>query len=205
MTVPALSARCRAFTLTEEGVDQPSVWPGGGSGVTIGPGYDLGQVTHAEFAADWKAHLPPTDFARLDAVVGLKGDVARKAATTLKDIHIPISVGIDIFDSLDVPQYCALTARTYPGCEALPPDVFGMLFDLTYNRGASLVGPSRVELFALSQIIPQYGQTRDLELRADILRSLAHQVRSMKRRWPRMSALYGRCERRALVIESCIS
>src|ERR1043165_7773563 len=38
-----------------EGIDQPSDWPGGASGITIGIGYDLGYESSGDFANDWQA------------------------------------------------------------------------------------------------------------------------------------------------------
>jgi hypothetical protein len=48
-----ITEKTKKLILDFEGLNQPSKWPGGGSGITIGIGYDLGFVTVDQFESDW--------------------------------------------------------------------------------------------------------------------------------------------------------
>lgn len=201
-----LSPAARALILNEEGVDQPSVWPGESSGVTIGIGYDLGYVTREEFAADWQASLTGEQFARLAAVVGLKGEAARSAARDMKGIVISRGQAIAIFDIHDVPKYCELTAATVPNSEELPADAFGALVSLVFNRGGSMLGDRRKEMRVIRDVCAAYGPVRQMTPKClvSVLQAIAANLRLMRRLWPATSGLFTRREHEAVLVESCL-
>jgi GH24 family phage-related lysozyme (muramidase) len=126
-----------------EGWDDPWIWPGSDSGITIGYGYDLG---YEPFQKDWVGRINSVDFNHLSLAVGLKGEVAHQVAKSLKGIHIPIAIAEEVFNSVTLPRYEELTINTFPNSEKLPPDVFGALVSVVFNRGASLEGPRRIEM-----------------------------------------------------------
>lgn len=122
-------------------------WPGnGGSGLTIGIGYDL---RHAKswFEGDWKTRLealaaPADAYRRLAAYIGKPG--SRDAVRKTKDIVIPWADAIAVFRIRRLPHFIAETKRMFPGVDALHPDVWGALTSLIYNCGVGTEGDSRV-------------------------------------------------------------
>ncbi len=161
--------------LSFEGMDQPGSWPGGSSGVSIGHGYDLGY--EASFESDWKGLLPADVMKRLRATLGLKGERAHQAARGLRDIRIPMDVSDQVFRSVTLPREEALTVKVFPGSDTLPPNAFGALVSLVYNRGA-LVDKSdrRKEMLALA-VLFRKGAPYDLK-------EIASLVEAQKRLWP---------------------
>lgn len=201
-----LSPAARNLILSEEGVDQPTAWPGENSGISIGIGYDLSAVTRDEFAADWQASLPGEHFARLAAVIGLKGEAAHKAAPGLKGIVVSRGQGIAVFDIHDVPKYVELTAETFPNSETLPPDAFGALVSLVFNRGTSMAGERRLEMQAILDLCKGYGpvsQATPKRLQA-VLLEIGNKLCCMARLWPPGGDLYRRRQNEARLLQSCI-
>jgi GH24 family phage-related lysozyme (muramidase) len=189
-----LSEKARQLLLHHEGFSQPSEWPGGQSGVTIGIGYDLGQCSIEEFKQEWGDVLDAATIERLCPTVGLAGDKARAAAKTLTDVKIPIAAGEKVFFERSMPKYQQRTANAFPGVEKLPADAQGALVSLVYNRGTSFKGDSRREMRAIRDLVPQ----RDLK-------SIAEQIRAMKRLWEGkgLAGLIRRREDEAALIEQC--
>jgi hypothetical protein len=116
---------------------QHAVLPGVASGLTIGIGYDLGQVSAETFTADWSGLLSSADIETLSKACGLK---AASAATKLKDVR-NVTVQWDIaaqqFNAF-LPFAIGETERTFPNCADLSADSLGALVSLVYNRGSSL-------------------------------------------------------------------
>ena len=75
-----LTEKAKKLIFDFEGIDQPSDWPGGDSGITIGLGYDLGYESAGDFETDWQVLLGAGDFTTLSQVVGLKGTDAQAKA-----------------------------------------------------------------------------------------------------------------------------
>ena len=113
-------------------------WPGGGSGVTIGIGYDLGMSTQAQIRADWGAYVSAQMLAVMAACAGISGDSARKLLPQVRNkIDIPWGVAIKVFEEVSIPQWYNKVKRALPNFELLPPDCKGVLVSLSYNRGLS--------------------------------------------------------------------
>ena len=74
------SDRAFRLILEFEGLDQPSSWPGGSSGVSIGIGCDLGYQTTYEFETAWSGYLTEGQMTRLKTAIGLKGERAKEKA-----------------------------------------------------------------------------------------------------------------------------
>ena len=72
-----LTDKTKRFILDFEGLNQPSEWPGGDSGVTIGIGYDLGYVTIDQFEFDWGPYFTADQLNRLREAVE-KRDCSKK-------------------------------------------------------------------------------------------------------------------------------
>lgn len=188
-----LSLKGEALILDQEGIDQPGAWQGGDSGVTIGVGYDLGTVTLTQFTTDWKNSIPADQFSRLAATVGAYGDHAHELCLQLRDITIPASAAITVFNNSTVPQFWDETLHAFPGVEWLPPDVQGALESLVYNRGASMAGDRRAEMRTIqAAVAPLHGITSPPSNSTikPILGVIATAITSMTRLWPKGSGVY---------------
>lgn len=123
---------------------QSPVWPGGGSGVTIGVGYDLGQSSADVIALDWREHA---DVERLAAEAGVAGAAARARIPSLRDVVTPWRLAESVFSVSTLPRYYRLAHRAFgDGFRTLAPPAQGALVSLVYNRGASMAGERRREM-----------------------------------------------------------
>ncbi len=116
------------------------VWPGLSSGVVIGIGYDLGYHTVEDVRATWGPHLPAGDLDRLAAVVGKKGEAAKEALASVSDIRVPWEAAFGVFNDQTLAKFGGMVLANFPNAHELPPDSFGALVSLVYNRGTSFEG-----------------------------------------------------------------
>ena len=181
--------------LEAEGLDQPAKWPGGGSGITLGIGYDLGYVTVKQFEQDWGKILSADQAERLKTVIGLKGGAAKMRAPQFGDIKVTRAQAEEVFKKRTLPLHKARTEQAFPGVDQLPPDAQGALVSLVFNRGPGMDGERRREMRAV----------RDAVAKKD-LREIARQIRAMKRIWERqgLDGLLRRRDAEADLIESTI-
>lgn len=181
--------------LEAEGLDQPSKWPGGASGITLGIGYDLGHVTKTQFETDWKAHLSDSEIDRLKTAIGLTGGSARMRASQFADITVTRQQALEVFKTRTLPLHSRRTEQAFPGVDQLPADAQGALVSLVFNRGADMEGDRRREMRAV----------RDAVARKD-LQEIADQIRSMKRLWVGLglNGLLKRRDAEADLVESCL-
>ena len=184
-----------------EGFDHPGAWPGGGSGVTLGIGYDLGFYTRDEFFSDWGAHLSSEIMTRLVKAIGKTGAAAKNLARSFTDIKIPRKAGEAVFIARTVPKQVGLTGRAFPDVTKLPPDAQGALVSLVFNRGTSMQGDRRREM----------REIRDAIVRADfqmskMLETIASSIESMIRLWvgKGLNGLIRRRKAEAALVRSCI-
>ena len=184
-----------------EGFDQPSAWPGGGSGVTLGIGYDLGFHTRDEFFSDWGPHLSPGFMTRLVKALGKTGAAAKKLARSFTDIKIPRKAGEAVFIARTVPKQVGLTGRAFPGVTKLPPDAQGALVSLVFNRGTSMQGHRRREMREIRDAIAR----TDFKM-SKLLEAIATSIESMIRLWigKGLDGLIRRRKAEAALVRSCI-
>lgn len=168
------------------------IWPGGGSGVTIGIGYDLGYNDEETIQRDWEERMTEAELDGLLAVAGVKGREAREALRHLPRLNIPLDQAKDVFYARTLPRYARMTRKAYPGVEGLPADAQAMLLSLVFNRGPALEGPRRREMKAIKPLV----QAADL-------RGIGVQIRAMKRLWDidQLPGLHVRRDREAELIE----
>ena len=166
------------------------VWPGFQSGVVIGAGYDLGYTSRDDFQTDWSASLKPQDFERLTAVLGVTGEPAKALAASLSDIQIPWEAAESVFRNRTLIKYAAQMERAFPNARELPPDCYGALVSLIYNRGPGMSGEKRTEMRAI----------RD-QMEKKNFAGIPEQLRAMKRLWPELSGLQQRRETEAILFE----
>ena len=111
----SFSDKALQLMLDFEGLNQPSKWPGGASGITIGIGYDLGYVTVDEFESSWGDVLPEDHRLRLIRGVGLRGQRARGRAPEFADIRIKRLDAEVVFRQRTIPAYEFRTQQAFPG------------------------------------------------------------------------------------------
>jgi GH24 family phage-related lysozyme (muramidase) len=199
--------------LEAEGIDQPSRWPGGASGITIGYGYDLGY--ERTFLDDWREHLSPQAIAALHAALGLKGRDARAIAHRFAAIRIAPAAALAVFEEHTLPKYEQQTLNVFPGLNQLPAAVLGALVSLVFNRGASMQDdPSRPHDHTRSEM-REIRRLVDLAANShayaghldDCLDAIADQVESMKRLWvgKGLNGLLVRRDAEAALVRSAVN
>jgi GH24 family phage-related lysozyme (muramidase) len=173
-------------------------WPKGASGVTIGVGYDLGYNSAEHVGKDWGASLGTAVVARLSACCGLTGIAARDKIGSVHDIRVPWQAALSVFEANTVARYWAMTAKAYPGADALKPNAQGALLSLVFNRGTSMKAddPKREEMRAIRPLV----QSADYA-------GIAEQIKKMKRIWIGTEIEKGMGRRRdaeAALIMTCV-
>lgn len=161
------------------------------SGVTIGIGYDCGQVTAQKILNDWSGYIPLEQAQRLAATAGLKKHAALAESNKMQDIVIPIDVALKQWYDKVLPVYGKKTAGIYPNLANLHPHAQTCLISLVFNRGASLDGDRRKEM-------------RDLVAATNLNdnKAIAQLFRDMKRLWPDTRGLLIRRDLEAQFIET---
>lgn len=195
--------------LESEGVDQPGKWPGGGSGITLGYGCDIGaDPSSLDF---WRGILGEGEIDRLKEAKGITGRAAAQIQTRFHDIRVTEAQARDVFMRQSLPREEKLTASAFPGSETLPGEAFGALVSLVYNRGTALDGERRREMRAIHDaIINSQKNEEGEEAKArqnNLLRFIASQFRSMKRLWvgQGLDGLLRRRDAEADLVESAIT
>jgi hypothetical protein len=173
-------------------------YPGGESGVTIGIGYDMGYNTVAQFEADWIAILDQTSYSRLVIHLGKKGNNAKAAIPSVKDISIPWESAEIVFKGNTLPRFIKETKKAFPGAEKLHSDAFGALVSLVFNRGGSTTGSSRSEMLNIKNAI--------VNGHDDIYNYIAAQIIDMKRLWvgKGLDGLLTRRNDESKLVKSCV-
>jgi hypothetical protein len=178
----------------ERHLSQPT-WPGGSSGVTIGIGYDLGYRTRTQINDDWSPHVSEATASHLRSAAGIRGQDAKGVARSLKQagVRVSLEAAKSVFWTFTLPEFSALTRKTYPGTNQLPPDAQAALVSLVYNRGGNLNGPRRVEMANIRGHV----RNRDLE-------AIAAEIEAMKRLWvnARLDGLLRRRDREARLVRA---
>lgn len=202
-----LSERALALIIDAESNGQPSQWPGGDSGITIGFGYDLGYQTVDRFRGDWGAQLPAPHVDLLSTAIGLRGARARSAAPNFAQIRIPRNAAEVVFQRCSVPRMRAEALRTFPGILDLPIDAQGALVSLVFNRGTDMGDPAdpqdrRAEMRQIRTTVGNPSLPMD-----EKLRNISASLRSMKRLWEGkgLGGLLRRREDEARLVESCLA
>ena len=170
------------------------IWPGGASGVTIGVGYDLGQVTRSQLWADWKGHIPDTMNAALEKrALGIRGQAAAARARDLQGaVNVPWEAAIAVHRDCVLPRFVAKLRAALPNTEQLGPDCLGALASLVFNRGFSFTKPE-----------DRYVEMRNIRahMEACDFAAIPDELRHMKRLWPNLRGLQTRRDHEAALFE----
>lgn len=172
------------------------VWPGGGSGVTIGVGYDVGAgvKNEAQLCSDWLGKIADDMIAALVPAIGVTGESAHRLLAGIRPrVLVPWGAAVAVFEQVDIPRWFEICKRALPNFEELAPDCRGALLSLTYNRGGSY-----------SNTGARYAEMREIRAamvarRFDAIPGL---LRAMKRLWPGVAGLQHRREHEALLFEA---
>ena len=148
------------------------VVPGEESGITIGIGYDLGQVSAVQIKKDWKGYVSDNDLALLMKGSGLKKNAAKQKVTEMKNVTVSFHDAVEVFINT-LEKYAINALKVYPGLDQLFYDAQGAIISLVYNRGTLIDNSDRrKEMKELIDCIAK----KDYE-------KIAFQIRSMKRLW----------------------
>ena len=168
--------------LEAEGIDQPAKWPDGESGISLGYGCDIG--ADPKSLEYWRGILTDEQINRLAVAKGKTGNAAAAIARQFSDITVSKGDSLRVFMTHTLPIEVALTRKTYPSIDSLPPTVLGAMTSIVYNRGPSLDGDRRSEMREIKEVITQFANTppdrRDVKA---TLEKIAGLVQSMKRLW----------------------
>lgn len=119
----------------QEGHAGHPYWPGGGSGVTIDPGLDLGHAGKATIDAALPLYGFTDDQERdLRAVVGIKGRRAKALAKALEWIKISRDDASRILPHIAAKYWREIVGR-FPPLATAPGPVQTALLSLGFNRG----------------------------------------------------------------------
>ncbi len=138
-------------------------WPGVQSGVTIGIGYDVGYSTRDKLRRDWKGAIGSETISALEVACGITGVEAKELTKRLQSVVVPWEAAIKVFRNVSIPEWEAKVAKAIPGSDELPPDCFGVLVSLSYNRGLSYnnAGDRYSEMRAIKKAIVE-GRPEDV-------------------------------------------
>ena len=136
------SAHGRSFIERHEemrGVSNRLHWPGGASGVTLGPGYDMRDRSRAEVEQKLRSiKLPPDLATKAAAGAGLRGEAARKFAQDNKNLVNLTDDQQSRLLQVNLPSYEAIVRR---GIHVpLTQNEFNALVSFVYNPGRGWPG-----------------------------------------------------------------
>jgi N-acetylmuramoyl-L-alanine amidase len=196
---PLVSQAAFDLIVEFEGLDQPGLWPGESSGISLGVGYDLAFVIAQQFGNDWGPHLTPTQIARLKTAIGKSGPTAKAIAPRFSDIKVNRVAAMEVFTRSTLPRFTKMALAAFPGMEKLPSNARGALVSLVFNRGPDVTGERRREMAEIRRII----KAADLPATLDtVLDQIAGQIKSMKRLWPNTRGLQRRRDAEAALVLS---
>jgi hypothetical protein len=120
-------------------------WPKGGSGLTIGMGYDLDHQNNQLLQKDWGKILTPEEIALLEPYtpsIDLKGKKQKKkkaanqaAVVATKDVVISYEEAVKVYEDTVLPRYQKMAEDAFPGLQNLDPYTQGAIVSMVYNRG----------------------------------------------------------------------
>lgn len=164
---------------------QGVICPGGGSGPTIGIGYDLGTQTPAEIRAAWGWHPAIEELVTASGQVGPERCAAWRAGH--RGVRVSYDDALRVFATHDWPRYVAMAARAYRnGWEGLTLNHQRGLAGNGYNRGFSFVGSRKAEMRVV----------RDTCVPSSLAPCTADQLRASCRVWEGTDLYNGICARR---------
>ncbi|MEW9797039.1 pesticin C-terminus-like muramidase [Alteromonas sp. CYL-A6] len=123
-----------------EGHAGKAYWPGGASGVTLDPGFDLGHQETDAIRQHFSAFLSPEQLDACIQCIGITGEEARSRldeSAVLGSIRVSREQAEQVFPAVLAPYWEAISRR-FPvlTSASTPPAVQTALLSLAFNRGA---------------------------------------------------------------------
>jgi GH24 family phage-related lysozyme (muramidase) len=165
---------------------------GGLTGIQMGIDYDLGFVTADDLASDWKSYLAKSDIDLLKSAVGIVGPAAQARQKDFSGVSVSWQSALTVFYGSTLLRVCQTLDRSLPNTKELPPDSYGALVSLVYNRHA--VFDKQGDRYAEMRKIRELMAARQFT-------DIPAQIRAMKRLWPDSQALQMRREREAKLFQ----
>jgi hypothetical protein len=170
-------------------------WPGGASGPTIAIGIDCAYYTKLELFKIFN-FLPKKQIELIQGSVGKTGQKGKEYTRILRNAGITVNwdKALEIFYDITWGKFTKLTNKTFVGATELKEDAYGAIVSLVFNRGTSLIGPRRIEMKNIRDLVPSKNY-----------KAIANELRKMKRIWvgKGLDGLIERREAEAKLIESC--
>lgn len=125
-------------------------WPGGRSGVTLDPGFDLGRNSFEELVRIYGDVLAPELLERLRPAIGLQGGPSRillRARTAIRQIQTPADAAGRLLPRIAAPRWGEVL-RELPslGRADVPGAAQTVLLSLAYNAGPDDLRPLRLDV-----------------------------------------------------------
>lgn len=126
--------------LQAEGLVGRPYWPGLNSGVTLDPGFDLGQNDRETFRRLYQDMLTPSAITALENAIGLRGADAQAwldaNETELTKLRCHTTAGdLPILSARVIGEYWLRLVQELPLVKTLPPGPQMGVLSLYYNRG----------------------------------------------------------------------
>lgn len=203
-----ISEKSIRLILESEGIDQPSKWPGGGSGITLGYGSDIGADPKA--LDNWRGILSDASIEDLEQARGKTGREAAQIAGRFTHIRVTKEQAMKVFTERTLPRWIDTTEKSFPGVELLPPDAAGAIVSLVFNRGPSLRGERRAEMLNIAEDLAKHRAMDEAARKVDLpklLKRTAMEIRKMKRLWRNkgLDGLLTRRENEARLVENALA
>src|ERR1035437_10317383 len=93
--ITTIPAKAIDLILESEGIDQPWQWPGGGSGITLGYGCDIGADPGS--LQYWTGILTAADLATLAQAQGVTGASAAEIESRFRAITVSAAGALSVF------------------------------------------------------------------------------------------------------------
>jgi hypothetical protein len=168
-------------------------FPGGGSGVTIGVGYDLRSTSKEDFLGTWGKYLSDITLSELAKDIGKRGTKARVAELRQIGAEVAFKFAWPVFVETTLPLFYSKTIEIYPSLDRLSGLCRSVLVSIVLNRGKSLKGDPRREMRTIQTILAQADEAGpdngQIKL---VLTGVEDQIVSMKRLWSPSSGLFKR-------------
>lgn len=169
-------------------------FPGGFSGPTCGIGIDLSFYKKEEINKMFWDYFDENDLNLLYGAIGQNGEKGKEYTKKIKHLSVEWEKALDIFNKFTIPKFYNGCINTFPGFEDLHEDCQGALFSYCYNRGFSLKGDSRKEVWNITKLTPK----KDYE-------GIASEILKSKRLWGEdQKGLLKRRDAEATLIRSCV-
>lgn len=174
--------------LESEGIDQPWRWPGGGSGITLGYGCDIG--VDPDSLAFWAVFLTPSEMKILGTARGITGRAAAQIQTRFRGINVTRAESLAVFMEQSLPREIATALKGFPGLEFMPSTVIGGMVSLVFNRGSAIKDTTgsnrRREMRIIHEILADFATMTPAMRKVwmpEYATKISRQMRRMKRLW----------------------